>query len=351
MRAVVKARAEFGAIEPADMPAPKIEPNEVLVQIKACGICGSDLGLYEWRESDRYRLGIPIQPPVIIGHEPAGVVAELGPEVPASWGLKIGDHVASDSWGGCGTCYYCRMGYFNMCIGERKNLGSLANGAMAEYCAIPFFNLYKVPDHVSFEEAATLQPLGVAMRGVETLVNFKPGDDVAVLGTGPIALFEALLARAGGAGKVFVTGLGKDKKRLELAARMGFTTINSEEQPVTDVILEATGGLGVDVVFDAISEGLPEEAVPLLKKTGQLVITATVGETVTFDGAELMKREIIITMNKFRNPSTFRRVVNVLASGRVDVKPLITHRFKIEDCAEAFQTLLDREGMKVLITP
>jgi threonine dehydrogenase-like Zn-dependent dehydrogenase len=97
LRAVVKARPEFGAIESMDMPSPKIEPNEVLVEIKACGICGSDLGLYEWREPDRYRMGIPIKPPVIIGHEPAGVVAEIGAAVPESWGLKVGDHVASDS--------------------------------------------------------------------------------------------------------------------------------------------------------------------------------------------------------------------------------------------------------------
>ena len=351
MKAVVKTRPEPGAVEAMDMPMPKIEPNEVLVQIKACGICGSDLGLYEWREADRFRLGIPIKPPVIIGHEPAGVVAELGSEVPESWGLKLGDRVASDSWGGCGMCYYCRLGYFNMCVGERKNIGSLAHGAMAEYCAIPFFNLYKVPDSISFEEAATLQPFGVAMRGMETLVDFKPGDDVAVLGTGPIALFEALLARAAGAGKVFVTGLAIDKKRLELARELGFITINSEEQPVKDMILEMTGGLGVDVVFNAISEGVPEEAVSLLKRVGQLVITATVGESVTFSGAELMRREIIITMNKFRNPSTFYRAISVLASGRVDIKPLITHRFKIEDGEMGFKTLLKREGMKVLIVP
>jgi threonine dehydrogenase-like Zn-dependent dehydrogenase len=351
MRAVVKARPEYGAIEPMEMPMPKIEPTEVLVQIKACGICGSDLGLYDWREADRFRMGIPIKPPVIIGHEPAGVVAEIGSEVPAIRGLKVGDRVAADSWGGCGNCYYCRMGYFNMCSGPRKNIGSLANGGMAEYCAIPYFNLYKVPESVSWNEAAALQPLGVAMRGMETLVNFKAGDDVAVLGVGPIALFEALLARAAGAGKVFVTGLGMDKPRLALAEKLGFTALNSEEVNVKETILKATGGLGVDVVFDAISEGVPPEAVGLLKRIGQLVITATVGSKVTFNGAEFMSREIIITMNKFRNPSTFHRVINLLASGRVDVRPLITHSFKIEECDKAFKTLQSREGMKVLIVP
>ncbi|MFC1970481.1 zinc-binding dehydrogenase [Chloroflexota bacterium] len=351
MKAVVKIRPEPGAIEAMDMPMPKIQPNEVLVQIKACGICGSDLGLYEWREPSRFRSGIPIKPPVIIGHEPAGVVAEIGSEVPKICGLKTGDRVACDSWGGCGQCYYCRSGHFNFCIGERKNIGSLAHGAMAEYCAMPYFNLYKMPESLSFEEGAALQPFGVAVRAMETLVFFKPGDDVAVLGTGPIALFQALLARAAGAGKVFVTGLNTDKKRLELAQELGFAIINAEEQSVRDVIMKNTMGLGVDVVFDSISQGVPEEAVSLLKLIGQLVITATVGGSILFPGSEIQKREVIINTNRARNPSTFNRAISLLASGRIDVKPLLTHKFKIDDINEALKTLQRREGMKVMIVP
>ena len=112
---------------------------------------------------------------------------------------------------------------------------------MAEYCAVPYFNLYKMPESLSFDEGAALQPFGVAVRAMETLVFFKPGDDVAVLGTGPVGLFEALLARAAGAGKVFVTGLTADKKRLELAQQLGFIAVNAEEQSVQDVIMRNTG--------------------------------------------------------------------------------------------------------------
>jgi len=351
MRAVVKARPEPGAIEVIDMPIPEIKPNEALVRIEACGICGSDLGLYEWRKADRIRDGLPIIPPVIIGHEPSGTVIEIGSAVPESAGLKNGIRVASDSWAGCGHCYYCRKGYFNLCIGERKNIGAHVNGAMAEYCAIPFFSLYKLPENISFEEGAALQPLGVAIRAMETVVNFKPGDDVAVLGCGPVALFQALLARAGGAGKVFVTGLSADKKRLELAQRLGFIVINAEEQSIIDVIREKTDGWGVDVVFDSISQGVPQEAISLLKLVGQLVITATLEGSIALPGSEMNSREIIITTNRGRNPSTFSRAINLVASGRLNIQPLITHRFTIEDVEKGFKTALSRGGMKVLIVP
>ncbi len=347
MRAVVKAKPGVG-IDVMDMPEPKtIKPTEALVQIKACGICGSDVGLYEWREGDRYRRGRLIPLPVIIGHEPAGVVVKVGSEVK---NLKPGDHVASDSWAGCGYCYWCRSGYFNLCS-EVQNIGSLTPGAMASRCAIPFFSLYKIPESMSFEEGAMAQPLGVAVRGFEILVNFRPGDDVAVLGCGPIALMEALVARTAGAARIFVTGLSIDEKRLELARQLGFTTINAEEQSVRDVIMDVTGGLGVDVVFDATSTGIPGEAIKLVKPTGQLVITAVVEKPVTFDAREIRRGEIIIRHNRGRNPSTVHRAVNLIASGRVDVKPLITHRFKIEEAEAAFQTLIRREGMKVLILP
>lgn len=350
MKVVVKARAGVGQIEVQDAPKPKIKPREVLVQIKYCGICGTDLGLYEWRESARYRRGIPIDLPVIIGHEASGVVAEIGAEVPKSRGLKVGDRVASDSWGGCGDCYYCRLGYFSMCEGERKNIGALADGAMAEYCAIPYFSIYKIPDTLSFEEAAALQPFGVAIRGVETLARFKPGDDAAIVGPGAIGLFEALLMRSAGAGKIFVVGLNIDKKRLDLAQQLGFTVINAEAQNARDAIAKMTDGKGVDVVFDATSKGVPGEAIKLLKKVGQLVITAELEEAITI-GPKEFNRDVIITKHLGRNPSCWYRGINLLATGRVDIKPIITHKFKIEDTANGFETLQQREGIKVLIVP
>ena len=174
-----------------------------------------------------------------------------------------------------------------MCVGDRWNMGSLAHGAMAEYCAIPFFSIYKIADSVSFEEAALLEPLGIAMHGMEKLVRFKPGDDVAVLGCGPIGLFEALLARVGGANKVFITGLAIDKKRLELARDLGFITINAEEHPVRDVIMDMTGGWGVDVVFDATSA----TGVVFERKVDERVLTFKLENPGGLSEARLMDEE------------------------------------------------------------
>ncbi|MFC2066019.1 zinc-binding dehydrogenase [Chloroflexota bacterium] len=346
MKAVAKTKPEVG-IEIIDIPEPKIKPHEALVQIEYCGICGTDVGFYEWRESERFRRGKPIPLPAIIGHEPAGVVVEVGAEVK---NVKPGDRVASDSWGGCCHCYWCRLGHFNQCL-YPQNLGSLTHGAMAKYCAIPFIDLYKVPDSMSFEEAAMLQPLGVGVRGAESLVYFKPGDDVVVMGCGPVGMLVALVMQAAGAGKLIITGLGIDAKRLEMARQLGFTTINADEEPVRDVVLEMTGGLGADVVFDATSKGNPGQGLSLVKVVGQLAIAASVEGSPELDWKCFRKGEIIINTFHGRNPSTWKRSISLVGSGRVNVKPLITHKVKIEDAEKGFQMLIKREGMKVLIEP
>lgn len=225
MKAVVKTKPDVG-IELLDVPLPQIMSNEVLIKVHACGMCGTDLGIYEWRPADRSRGRKPIELPRVIGHEPSGLVVELGSEVKD---IKLGDRVCSRSWGGCGDCYYCRLGHFNLCQ-RNENLGSLVDGAMAEYAAIPFFNVCKLPDHISLDEAAVMEPLGIAVHGFESLINFRSGDDVVVLGPGPIGLLEAMVVRASGAGKIFVVGLGKDKERLEIAQQLGFRVIKNDEE-------------------------------------------------------------------------------------------------------------------------
>lgn len=350
MRAVAKTKPGVG-IEIINAPRPKIKPTEVLLEIKACGVCGSDMPLYEWLPEGRLRRGKPIELPRIIGHEPSGVVVEVGSEVPASRGLKPGDRVASDSWGGCGQCYYCRIGFFNMCSGDRKNIGSLSDGAMAEFCAVPFFNLYKIADSVTFEEAALAEPLGVAMNAMEKLVYFRPGDDAVVMGCGPIGLLEAMLVRAAGANKVIVSGLGVDEKRLAIAKKLGFHTVVSDKENLKDIVMKETG-LGADVVFDATSSGAPAQGITLLKAArGQLVLTAVMEGQVPLNGRDLTTHEVIITNHLGRNPSCWYRALSVIAAKKVDVSVIMTHKFKIEQADEAFKVLQRREGMKVLIVP
>ena len=346
MKAVVKTKPDVG-IEILEVPIPKIKPDEVLMKVHACGLCGTDLGMYKWGQSYRFRVGVPIELPRIMGHEPSGIVVETGSEVK---NLKPGDRVCSDSWGGCGNCYYCRLGQFTQCQ-NKKNIGSLMDGAMAEYVAIPFVSLYKIPDSMSLDEAALMEPVGVAVRAFETLVNFRLGDDVVVLGPGPVGLLEAMVARASGAGRIFIVGLTKDKQRLEIAQRLGFIGINCDEERAVEVVMANTNGQGVDVVFNAVSGGIPEDAIKFLKKVGQLVITARLHGPITIDGMEMMRREIVITRHRGRNPSSVLSALKLMASGRVDVKPLITHKLKLEDAEIGFKMVERSEGLKILLLP
>jgi len=343
MKAIAKTNTEHG-VELIDAPMPTVGPGEVLLQVAACGICGSDLHLVEWTEVGRMRRGRQIELPRIIGHEPSGVVVEVGDGVTT---VKPGDRVASDSWGGCGQCYYCRIGKANLCE-PRYNIGALRDGAMAEYVVVPWFNLYKLPSNISLEVGAMIEPLGVAVHAVERCATLKPGDRVVVLGPGTIGLLIAMVVRASG-GDVSVLGLAKDAKRLELAAQMGFRTVVIDEPGGQDRILDRTDGRGADIVFDAAS-AFPT-TIPLVRKGGEVVITGTPGRAVTVDLLEAQWKELTLTLNIGRVPSSWHRSINLLSSGTLDIAPLISHRFPLEQVDTAFELLRRSEAMKILIEP
>jgi L-iditol 2-dehydrogenase len=343
MKAVAKTSAESG-LEIIDAERPKIQPGEVLLQVAACGICGSDLHLYDWDEVGRYRRGKLIDLPRIIGHEPSGIVAEVGEGVT---NVRPGDRVASDSWGGCGQCYYCRIGKANLCE-PRFNIGALRDGAMAEYVLVPWFNLYPLPDNISLEVGAMIEPLGVAVHAVERCATLKPGDRVVVLGPGSIGILIAMTVRAGGA-DVVICGLAKDRGRLDLAADLGFTTVVLDEPGGTDTIMAWTKGRGADIVFDAAS-AFPA-TIPLVRKGGEVVITGTPGRKVTADLLEAQWKELTLTLNIGRIPSSWHRSINLLESGTLDIMPLISHRFPLEEYDTAFDLLRRSAGMKILLEP
>ncbi len=345
MKAVVKTKPSEG-IEILDLPMPQIKPNEVLVKVYACGICGTDLGIYEWRPADRFSGGKAIELPKVIGHEPSGVVIEVGSQVKD---IKVGDRICARGWGGCGECEYCRLGHFNFCL-RSKNIGQLADGAMAEYVAMPFFNLSKIPDRLSLEEAAIIEPLGIAVHAFETLVNFRSGQDIVVIGPGPIGLLEALVARASGAGKIFIVGLERDKQRLRIAEGLGFRVIeDNDKKRALDIVRSKTNGSGVDSVFVAISHGIPPVAIQYLKKIGQVVIISKFDGPVVLDASEMMAREIMINRSKGQNPSSFQTAIDLVANGRIDVKPVITHKIKVDEIETGFEMMKRSEALKILM--
>ena len=239
MLAVVKAEAKVG-IETREVPEPEVIKGHVIVEVRACGICGSDLHIYEWEPFIQW-----VSLPRVLGHEVAGTICQLGEGVE---GFKVGDRIVADTFGGCGKCHFCRLGKFNHCMYQSR-LGQHVDGGMAKYVVVPVCSLYRIPEQVGFEEASAIEPLGVILRAFERC-DMKPGDDMAIIGPGPIGLFGVMLAKACGGGKTIAIGLKKDRKRLETAERFGAITIISEEENVQDKVMILTEGMGVDIVMD-----------------------------------------------------------------------------------------------------
>lgn len=343
MKAIAKVNPGVG-IDVIEVPAPEAGQGEVLLKVAACGICGSDLHTYEWTKSGRERRGIPIELPRVLGHEPSGVVAAVGEGVTQ---FKAGDRVASDSWGGCGKCYYCRIGRVNLCE-PRYNIGSLKDGALAEYVVVPEFNLYRLPDEIPLEVGAVIEPLGVAVHAVERCLTLKPGDHVLVQGAGPIGLLTALVVRAGG-GDVVVTGLASDTVRLKQAQSLGFDTIVSDSATCLDEVRDRTDGRGADIIFECA--GALPGAIPLVRKGGEIVVAGNPSSTIELDLLAAIAKELTFTINLGRNPSSWHRSISLLTTGTVDVSPLITHRLPLEKGQEAFDLLRSGEAIKILLFP
>jgi 2-desacetyl-2-hydroxyethyl bacteriochlorophyllide A dehydrogenase len=344
MLSVVKTRPEKG-IELLDRPIPSIENQDhVLVKVDACGICGSDVHFYEWPPD--MNLDHVITIPRILGHELAGTLEEVGKNVV---GFQPGDRVISETWGGCGFCYYCRLGRFNHCMHQTR-IGQQVDGAMADYVVVPFFSLYKIPDEIDTEEAAVIEPLGVALHAFERC-EFKPGDDVVVIGPGPIGLLAVQIAHSGGAGRVCVLGLDADRSRLEMAEGFGAIAINVGETDPYQAVSDLTQGRGADLVID-ISGGRDtlSQAIRMTKPGGQ-VVEVGLGPPSEFNYVEMVMREVTVHGSFRRQPSTWYRAINMVASKVVDLRPLISHIMSVREAEAAFELLVERHAIKVILTP
>ena len=342
MRAVVKAKPEHG-IEIQDLPVPKIKPDEILMKVESVSICGAELKMYKW---DKYSESKKMPMPIILGHEGAGIVAEAGENVTR---FRPGDRIVVDSWGGCGFCYFCRIGKFNLCE-KAKRIGGHADGCMTEYVVIPEHSVYNLPNNISFDEGALIEPFGVSLHAVEKS-QIKVGDDVVVMGPGPIGLFAAIAAKAAGAARVIVTGLNIDKVRLEMAAELGFIPVNIDKENVEERVKQLTFiHKGADVVFEC-AVGRIDRAIPLAKMGGEIVIVGSGDIVPAFDASIIRKKDLTITSQAARQPSTWYRALNLLTSGSISLKQLITHILPLEKAQEGFELLLKREAVKVVLKP
>ena len=318
---------KIGDIRLEEVPAPALDGgDQVLVHVKAVGICGSDLHYYE-----KGRMGTAIvREPLILGHEAAGEVVEVGEQVTD---LQPGDRVAIEPGRTCGRCEFCKSGRYNLCR-EVIFLGTPpVHGAFCEYVAWPADFLFKLPDQMSCEEGAMMEPLAVGVHAAR-LSQIGLGDSVAVLGAGPIGLVSLQAAAAAGATMTIATDV--IPYRLQMARQLGATHTLDANNDVVEAVMELTEGRGVDVVIDCV--GLAKtvrQATRLARRGGHIQIVGMAADTADqFPLAEINNAELTLS-GTFRYANCYPTAIAAAVAGRVDVKSLITHRFPLAEIPEA----------------
>jgi threonine 3-dehydrogenase len=343
MKAVMKTQPGPGA-ELVERPLRSPGPGEVRVRIEVAAICGSDVHVYEWAPRVA-KSGMPL--PVVMGHEYAGEVVEVGPGVTQ---LQVGDRVSGETHFPCGNCHLCRIGKQHICQ-NLQIVGRHFDGCFAEEMIVPAICAYRVPDSLSFETAALLEPLGC---GVRPLLDAEvAGSSVLVLGAGPIGLFAVAGARALGAVEVMATN--RSEFRLDLAAAMGATAcINPEREDVVEVAKSRTDGVGVDIVLESSgSQVALGQGLKALRKGGTMLLIGLPSSPVEVDvTSDLILKEI--TVRGFHGREMFRtweRVLPLVANGAIPTEPVITHRMALGEFAEGFAAAAERRAGKVLLSP
>jgi len=328
-----------------DRPVPEVGPDEVLIKVMAVGVCGSDVHYYETGRIGRY----VVEKPIILGHECAGIVAAVGENVTR---FKVGDRVAVEPGVTCGTCEYCKQGRYNLCPDVEFLATPPYDGAFVQYFKHRQDFVYHIPEHLSFEEAALIEPFSVGIHAA-TRANIKPGQKVAVFGLGPVGLMAVVAARAFGASEVAAVDL--EEIRLEAAKKLGVTlAVNAREHDAVKEILDFTSGQGVDVAIEAAGHPKTlQNALVCLKRGGKLLVVGLpTQDNIPLNVPEIADKEVDI-YGIFRYANTYPKGIEILASGIADVKPLITGRFSLEQTAQALEEARVNKAkhIKIMVYP
>jgi threonine 3-dehydrogenase len=342
MRALVKESAGPGIVL-RDVPVPTCGPSEALIRVHHAGVCGTDLHIWEWDSWASQRL----RPPVIVGHEFAGAIAQLGSEADAAGLLAVGDLVTAEGHIVCGHCLQCRLGAAHLCR-RTQIIGVDRDGAFADYIVMPASNVMKL-DGIPTEIGAIMDPMGNAVHTV--LEAEVPGSTVLVLGCGPIGCFAIGVARAAGASLVIASDL--NPKRLELARAMGAqVTLNPKSDDVVARVQELTGGDGVDLVCEM--SGHPSghaQALAAARMGGRVNLLGTPSRTTEVDFARdiIFKGLTLYGVTGRKMYQTWHQMLRFLRAGQVNPRPVITHRFPLEQIGDAIQVIKDGQAGKVIL--
>jgi len=336
---------EYMKLELVEMPEPDVGADDVLVRVQACGICGSDVHGLDGSTGRRL-------PPIVMGHEAAGVVARLGGQVKD---LKEGDRVTFDSTVWCGVCHYCRRGQANLCD-HRQVLGVSPgeyrrHGAFAEYVAVPRRIVYPLPEGLSFERAAMVEALSVAVHAVG-ITPVRLGDTAVVVGSGMIGLLVIQALKRAGCGRVIAADI--DEARLKLAREVGADdALDPRTADVPALARQATGGRGADVAFEVVGATEPlATAAKSLRKGGALTMVGNLSPQVELPLQWVVTREVRL-QGSCASAGEYPVCLELMARGEVKVDPLISAVAPLEEGAAWFDRLYRREPglMKVVLRP
>lgn len=342
---------DFGDLRVTEVPVPPVGLGEVLVEVDSVAICGSDPAIIAkgWK-------GYPILGEFIPGHEFTGKVVKIASDV---FELAVGDRVAVEPHKGCGRCDNCLRGNYTTCLNYgnyelgHRHYGFSTNGGYAEYAACHVNTLTKLPDSIGFEEGTMLTGAGTVLYGYERIGWVRPGDTVVVTGPGAIGLMTAHVAKVLGAGKVILTGTREE--RLAVGRELGVDiTINVREENVVERVMELTDGIGADLIAECTGQsGAAAEVLHMVRKNGRITYNGIYHDPVTLQLDKIVQWNLTITGPKAEGMLNLQRAVPLMADGRINLKPLITHTFSLDNINEALNTFTGRIGgaIKVIVKP
>ncbi len=326
-----------------DVDFPQIKAGEVLIKMKSVGVCGSDVHYYKHGKIGPYI----VNKPMILGHEAAGEIVEVAADVK---NFKPGDRVAIEPGYTCRKCVYCKTGRYNLCPDVTFMATPPIHGAYVEYVAWPADFVFHLPDNMTYDHGALMEPLAVGMHAVRRS-RLKPGEPVIILGAGTIGLVTLLAAKAAGAGEIIVADL--EDVRLNMAQKLGATKIiNAGKENTVEAIKELTNGFGMEVVFEtAGSVPTTQQTIALAARGGRIVWVGLAGQdTFPMPVLAAIDKEVDI-MGIFRYANVYPYAIQLVSTGRINIDPLVTHRYGLNQVTEALNVAHERRdgAVKVIV--
>ncbi len=340
MKALVKRSAGIGNLELMEVPEPKPESKEVKIEVKAAAICGTDIHIFY----DEY----VNCPPVVLGHEMAGIVVEVGENVKK---VKVGDRVTSETFKyTCGTCYFCQIGQIAHCP-KRLSMGIHVDGAFTKYLIQREESIHILPDNIEFSAGALSEPLATAVHSVYERANILPGDTVMISGPGPIGLL-CLQAVKNLNVTVILCGVTNDENRLAFGKKLGADHIINVEKDSLGLIKDLTADLGVDAAIEcAGAKASLDQCINLLRKGGQLIEVGLFGKNIEINIDQTVIKELEIKPSFTYQHKTWERAMKLLKEDKIKIEPLVSGEFYLKDWEEAFEAVKENRGYKYLLIP